>query len=321
MRRYVLRRVLEMVPLVLVITAISFALIRAVPGGPLSAFELDPSIKPEDVERIRRNLGLDRPLYEQYLVWLWGLLHGDLGRSLITGRDIAQMIAARVPNTLLLAVLALAIQYAAAIPIGVYAALHHRRAFDQISNLYAAVVHAVPGFWLGILLILVFSVQFQSWGLPWLPSGGMYTIATQGALDDRLVHLILPTAALAIPGMAALIRYTRSAMLEQLGQDYVRTARAKGLRRHAVTLHAFRNSLLPIVTLLGLNLPLLFSGALVVEVIFQWPGMGQLAYTAATQRDYTVLMALVVVSSVLVVVGNLLADVVYGLLDPRVGYS
>jgi peptide/nickel transport system permease protein len=148
----------------------------------------------------------------------------------------------------------------------------------------------------------------------------MYTIATGGELGDRLRHLILPTFALAIPGMAGLIRYTRSSMIEQLAQDYVRTARAKGLRRHAVTFHAFRNSLLPIVTLLGLNLPFLFSGALVVEVIFQWPGMGQLAYTAATQRDYTVLMALVVVSSVLVIMGNLLADVLYGLLDPRVGY-
>jgi peptide/nickel transport system permease protein len=309
-----------MIPLVLLISVVSFALIRAVPGGPLSAFELDPNIKPEDVERIRRNLGLDRPLWEQYFVWLFGMLRGDLGRSLVDGRDIALSIGTRVPNTLLLALLALLIEYCLAIPIGVYAALHHRRALDQLSNVYAAVIHALPGFWLGILLILVFSVQFQSWGLPWLPSGGMYTIATGGELGDRLRHLILPTFALAIPGMAGLIRYTRSSMIEQLAQDYVRTARAKGLRRHLVTFHAFRNSLLPIVTLLGLNLPFLFSGALVVEVIFQWPGMGQLAYTAATQRDYTVLMALVVVSSVLVILGNLLADVLYGLLDPRVGY-
>src|SRR5438045_4383448 len=193
MRRYVLRRVLEMVPLVLLITVISFVLIRAVPGTPLSAFELNPNISPEDVERIRRNLGLDRPLYEQYFVWLFGMLHGDLGRSLVDGRDIAASIGTRVPNTLLLAFLALLVQYVVAIPIGVYAALHHRRAFDQVSNLYAAVIHAVPGFWLGILLILLFSVQFQSWGLPWLPSGGMFTIATGGAVVDRLVHLILPT--------------------------------------------------------------------------------------------------------------------------------
>jgi peptide/nickel transport system permease protein len=321
MRRYIVRRALEMVPLVLVITVISFALIRAVPGGPLSAFELDPNIKPDDVERIRRNLGLDRPLWEQYFVWLFGMLQGDLGRSLVNGRDIASSIGTRLPNTLLLAVLALVVQYAVAVPVGVYAALHHRRWFDQLSNIYAAVIHAVPGFWLGILLILVFSVQFQAWGLPWLPSGGMFTIASGGGLGDRLVHLILPVFALAVPNMAGLIRYTRSAMIEQLNQDYVRTARAKGLHHHAVTLHAFRNSLLPLVTLLGLNLPLLFSGALVVEVIFQWPGMGQLAYTAATQRDYTVVMGLVVVSSVVVIVGNLLADVLYGVLDPRVGYS
>jgi peptide/nickel transport system permease protein len=317
-RRYVVRRALEMVPLVLLITVISFALIRAVPGGPLSAFELDPNIKPEDVERIKQNLGLDRPLWEQYFVWLFAMLRGDLGRSRVDGRSIATAIGARVPNTLLLTVLALVLQYAIAVPIGVHAALNHRRLSDQISNLYASVIVAVPGFWLGILLILVFAVQLQAWGLPWLPSGGMYTIATGGDLPDRLRHLILPTAALAIPGMASLIRYTRSSMLEQLNQDYVRTARAKGLRRSAVTFHAFRNSLLPIVTLLGLNLPLLFSGALVVEVIFQWPGMGQLAYTAAIQRDYTLLMALVVVSSVLVILGNLLSDVLYSALDPRV---
>jgi peptide/nickel transport system permease protein len=319
-RRYVVRRGLETIPLVLVITVITFALIRAVPGGPLSAFELDPNIKPDDVERIRRNLGLDRPLWEQYFVWLFGLLTGNLGNSLVDGRDIATSLATRLPNTLLLTALALFLEYAIAIPIGVWSALNHRRLFDQVSNLYAAVIVAVPGFWLGILLILLFSVQFQSWGLPWFPSGGMYTIATGGDLGDRLRHLILPTVALAVPGMAGLIRYTRSSMLEQLGQDYVRTARAKGLRRAAVTLHALRNSLLPIVTLLGLNLPVLFSGALVVEVIFSWPGMGQLAYTAATQRDYTLLMALVVVSSVLVILGNLLADVLYGVLDPRVAF-
>lgn len=309
-----------MIPLVLAITVISFALIRAAPGGPLSAFELDPNIKPEDIARIRGNLGLDRPLWEQYFVWLFGMLQGNLGNSLVDGRDIAGTLFTRLPNTLLLTGLALFLEYAIAIPIGVWSALNHRRLFDQLSNVYAAVIVAVPGFWLGILLILFFAVQFQSWGLPWLPSGGMYTIATGGDLLDRLRHLILPTIALAVPGMAGLIRYTRSAMLEQLSQDYVRTARAKGLRRGAVTLHALRNSLLPVVTLLGLNLPVLFSGALVVEVIFSWPGMGQLAYTAATQRDYTLLMSLVVVSSVLVILGNLLADVLYGVLDPRVAY-
>lgn len=320
MRQYVVQRVLQMIPLILGITMLTFLLIHAVPGGPLSAFELDPNIKPEDVERIKRNLGLDKPLWQQYFIWLFGLLHGDLGRSLIDGRSVAEAIFGRLPNTLLLSVLAVVVEYAVALPVGVYAALRHRRLFDQLANLYASVVIAVPGFWLAIVLILIFSVQFQAWGLPWLPSGGMYTIVGGGDAVDRLKHLILPVAALAIPGTASVIRYVRSSMLEQLGQDYVRTAHAKGLAYYRATYHAFRNSLLPVATLLGLRLPALFSGALLVEVIYSWPGMGQLAYTASTQRDYTLLMSLVVVASALVIFGNLLADVLYGVLDPRVRY-
>ena len=320
MRQYVIQRVLQMIPLILGITILTFLLIHAVPGGPLSSFEFDPNIKPEDVERIKRNLGLDKPLWQQYFIWLFGLLHGDLGRSLIDGRSVADAILSRLPNTLLLSVLAVVVEHAVAIPVGVYAALRHRRLFDQVANLYASIVIAVPGFWLAIVLILIFSVQFQAWGLPWLPSGGMYTIVGGGDVVDRLKHLILPVAALAIPGTASVIRYVRSSMLEQLGQDYVRTAHAKGLAYYHAAYHAFRNSLLPIATLLGLRLPALFSGALLVEVIFSWPGMGQLAYTASTQRDYTLLMSLVVVASTLVILGNLLADVLYGVLDPRVRY-
>jgi peptide/nickel transport system permease protein len=320
MRRYILRRILQLIPLIFGISVISFALIHAVPGGPLSAYEMNPAIKPEDIARINHNLGLDRPLWQQYLIWLLGLLHGDLGQSLVDGRGVGDAIVARLGNTLLLTVLAAIVEHLVAVPLGFCAAIQHRRAFDQIANVFAAIVVAVPGFWLGIVLILVFSVQFQSWGLPWLPSGGMYTLPDGGGFADRVQHLILPVAALAIPGMGTLLRYTRSAMLEQLGQDYVRTARAKGLRDVGAALHAFRNSLLPLATLFGLRVPVLFSGALLVEVIFSWPGMGQLAYTAATQRDYTVLMALVVVSSSLVILGNLLADILYGVLDPQVRY-
>ena len=320
MRRYVVQRILQMIPLILGITIISFVLIHAVPGGPLSSFELDPNIKPEDIARIKRNLGLDKPLWQQYFIWLFGLLHGDLGRSLIDGRSVASAIWSRVPNTLLLSVCAIVVEYVVAVPVGAFAALRHRRFFDQAANVYAAVVIAVPGFWLAIILILIFSVQFQAWHLPWLPSGGMYTIVGGGGAFDRLKHLILPVIALAVPGTAGLIRYVRSSMLEQLGQDYVRTAHAKGLAYYRAAYHAFRNSLLPVATLLGLQLPTLLSGALLVEVIFSWPGMGQLAYTAATQRDYTMLMSLVVVTSTLVIFGNLLADILYGVLDPRVRY-
>lgn len=320
MRRYILQRLLQMIPLIFGITIISFALIHAVPGGPLSAFELNPEIKPADIARIRHNLGLDRPLWEQYLIWFAGLLHGDFGQSMIDGRSVGNAIVSRLGNTLLLTILAAVVEHVIAVPLGFYAALRHRRAFDQISNVFAAVVVAVPGFWLAIVLILVFSVQFQAWGLPWLPSGGMYTLPGGGGFTDRIQHLLLPVAALAIPGIGGLLRYTRSAMLEQLGQDYIRTAHAKGLRYHRAAFHALRNSLLPLATLLGLRLPVLFSGALLVEVIYSWPGMGQLAYTAATQRDYTTLMALVVVSSTLVIAGNLVADILYGVLDPRVRY-
>lgn len=321
MRRYVVRRTLEMIPLLFGITIIAFVLIRSVPGGPLSAIELDPNVKPEDVQRIRENLGLDKPLYQQYFVWLYSLLQGDLGRSLVNGASVGEALASRVPHTLTLAGSALVLEYLIAVPLGVYSALRHRRFFDQLTNVAAAIVVATPGFWLAILLIFVFSVQFQAWGLPWLPSGGTHTISGGGDLLDRLVHLILPVTALAVPDMAGLLRYTRSAMLEQLSQDYVRTARAKGVHYYRVTYHAFRSSLLPLVTLLGLRLPVLFSGALLVEVIFSWPGVGQLAYTAATQRDYTTLMSLVVVTSTIVILGNLFADILYGTLDPRVRFE
>jgi peptide/nickel transport system permease protein len=316
---FVLRRLIQAVIVMVAVAFIAFLLFQYV-GDPV-VFLLGQDAKPEQIAQLRRDLGLDQPFYVQFWHFLVNAAQGEFGLSLRQGAKVSRLLGERFPATLELAIVAAIMAVAVGIPMGVYAALRRGSFMSQVFMTVSLLGVSLPTFLIGILLILVFSVQFQSWGLPWLPSGGMFTIATAGALDDRLVHLILPTAALAIPGMAGLIRYTRSAMLEQLGQDYVRTARAKGLRRPAVTLHAFRNSLLPIVTLLGLNLPLLFSGALVVEVIFQWPGMGQLAYTAAMQRDYTVLMALVVVSSVLVVVGNLLADVVYGLLDPRVGYS
>jgi peptide/nickel transport system permease protein len=320
MTRYIIRRSIQIIPLVFGITLISFILIRSVPGGPLSAFELNPSIGADDIDRIKRNLGLDRPLWQQYVSWLFALLQGDLGRSMADGRSVSDVISGRMGNTILLVGLALVVEVVVAVPLGVYAALHHRRFFDQITNVFAAAAVAVPGFWLGILLILFFAVQFQNWGLPWLPSGGMYTIIGGGDLLDRIRHLILPVTALAVPSIAATMRYMRSSMLEQLGQDYVRTARAKGVGVRRATYHAFRNSLLPLVTLLGLNLAGLFSGALVVEIIFSWPGMGQLAFTAAQQRDYSMLMALVVVTSFMVILGNLLADIFYGVLDPRVKY-
>ena len=307
-----------MAPMLLAITLLAFTLIRAVPGGPLTAFALNPGVKPEDVARMERTLGLDRPGHEQYVTWLLGLMRGDLGRSLTDGRSVADAVRQRVPNTLVLTGAALVLEVLIAVPVGVLAALRHRRTLDSAVNVLAAAAVAVPTFWLAILAIIVFSVQFHAWGLPALPSAGMVTLPGGGGVLDRLVHLVLPVGVLALPGAAALARYTRSAMIEQLGLDYVRTARAKGLPERGTAVHALRNALLPVATVTSQRLPVLLSGALLVEVIFAWPGMGQLAYAAATQRDYTMLMALVVVTSALVLLGSLVTDVLCAALDPRI---
>lgn len=322
MGRFVARRLLQTIPLVIGITILVFALANLVPGSPVSNLQLDPSTRPEDVERIRSNLGLDQPLHIRYFVWASSLIQGDFGLSLQSHRPVLTIIMERLPNTLLLTFSSLLVALAFSIPVGVYAALKRNSIFDHIATVGAVAGVAVPNFWLGLMMILLFSVMFREWGLPALPSGGTHTLGTGGDVLDRLRHLIMPTIVLAFAQTAVWTRYIRSQMIEILRQDYMRSAEAKGLKDHIVTFrHGLRNALLPLVTLMALDIPNLFSGAVIVESIFSWAGIGRLIVDATFQRDYTLIMGTVVIISFLTILANLLADVAYAVLDPRIRYD
>jgi peptide/nickel transport system permease protein len=250
-------------------------------------------------------------------------VHGDFGRSMTDGSTVSSHIFDRLPATLELTVTAILLGIVISIPLGVTGALRRGSKLDHFFTALSVGGFAVPAFWLGLILILIFSVQFQAWGLPFLPSGGVITPGTEGGdLLDRLVHLIMPATVLSFVYISIWSRFTRSSMLEVLGQDYVRTARAKGMtERRVVYLHALRNAVIPLVTLVGLELPALVSGGLVVEVVFSWPGIGKLLYERAIQTDYTTVLGITTFAALLVIFGNLLADILYALLDPRIRYA
>jgi peptide/nickel transport system permease protein len=321
---FLLRRILQSIPVFIVITIITFALIHAIPGGPTARLELDMDIKPEDIARIKANMGLDKPVWMQYLIWMGvapnsqgefsGLLQGDLGISYIDQTPVSRNVMSRLPNTLILSITALVISLGLALPFGVWSAVKQYSMFDNVSTVLSTAGVSIPSFWFGLIAILLFSVKLR-----WLPSGGMYTLGQEKSLVDSLKHLIMPASVLSILQVAGWNRYIRASVLEVIRQDYVRTARAKGLGERAVIMvHTLRNALIPVATLLGLSLPNLIGGAIVTETIFGWPGMGRLAFHAATKRDYPIIMGTLVMSTVLVIVGNLLADIAYGFLDPRI---
>jgi peptide/nickel transport system permease protein len=321
--KYLLRRVLATIPVVIGVTLITFMLMHITAGSYIPGIDLNPNLKPEDVEAIKKYLGLDRPLYIQYITWLAGITHGDFGRSMIDGSLVSSHIFDRLPATLELTVTAILLGVLISIPLGITGALRRGSKIDHALTAMSVAGFAIPAFWLGLLLILVFSVQFEAWGLPFLPSGGVTTPGTGGGdLFDRFVHLIMPATVLSFVYLSIWSRFTRSSMLEVLSQDYVRTARAKGMsERRVIYLHALRNAVIPLVTLVGLELPSLVSGALVVEVVFSWPGIGKLLYERALSTDYTTVLGITTFAALLVVGGNLLADVLYALLDPRIRYA
>ena len=321
---FLIRRILQSIPVLIAITMITFGLIHSIPGGPTARLELDADIKPEDIARIKANMGLDQPVWRQYLIWMGlmptsqgeynGLIQGDLGVSYLDQTPVARNILERVPNTLLLSITSLVISLALAIPIGVWSAVKQHSMFDNVSTVLSTAGISIPSFWFGLIAILLFSVKLR-----WLPSGSMYTLGQEKTTADMLKHLLMPAAILSILNIAGWSRYTRASMLEVIRQDYVRTARAKGLVERLIILrHALRNALIPIATLLGLSLPGLVSGALITETIFAWPGMGRLTFDAARNRDYPIIMGTLLVSTVLVIGGNLLADIAYTFLDPRI---
>ncbi len=320
--KYVARRVLASVVVVLGVTAITLALMKTTSGSYVPGIDLNPSLRPEDIARLRADLGLDRPGWEWYVTWIWGVLHGDFGHSMIDGSTVTSHILDRLPNTIELTFTAIVIGVLIAIPVGVIGALRHGSKTDHAMTVVSVAGFAVPQFWMGLLLILIFSVTLEQHGLPWLPSSGAYSAVNGGDFFDRLEHLILPATVLSFFYISTWSRFIRSSMLEVLSQDYIRTARAKGMsERRVVYLHGLRNALIPLITLVGLELPGLVSGGLVVEVVFGWPGIGKLAFERALQYDYTTVMGVTFFATLLVIAGNLLADLLYGVLDPRIRYG
>jgi peptide/nickel transport system permease protein len=311
---YILRRLLESVVLILIITVFTFVLISSAPGGP--SILLDPNMSPADTARLRQVYGLDKPVHVQYVSWLGQVVQGNLGFSLGVGRPVSDLIMNALPATLILSGAALLLAIVIAIPAGIVAAIYRNTWFDQLITMVSFFGLSLPTFWYGLMLIIFFAVM-----LPWLPAGGMYTPGRE-SLGDLLAHLLLPTITLATVNMAQLVRYTRSSMLGVLKQDYVRTARSKGVSETAVAcLHAFRTALIPVVTLLGLLIPRLVGGAAVTESVFSWPGMGRLAVAAAFRQDYPTIMGITLLISVIVVISNLAVDLLYARLDPRVTYD
>jgi peptide/nickel transport system permease protein len=316
MTRFIARRLIQGVLTLLGITILTFTLVRLAPGDPVSLMVAGTAeMTADDLAAMRAAYGVDEPIPQQYLRWLGRLLTGDLGQSLLYKRPVTQMIGATLGNSLQLSGLALLVALLVGVPLGTLAALKRGSLADQAIRVLSVVGHAVPPFWLGLLFILTLSVQVRLF-----PVGGMLTIgASDWDLGDRLLHLAGPVLTLSLAGIANYTRYLRTEVLDVLAQDYVRTARAKGLHERSVTaLHVLRNALLPVVTALGGILATLVSGSLVVEQVFAWPGMGRLMFDAARAKDYPVIMGVVVLSSGLLLLSYLLRDLLYGLVDPRV---
>ena len=313
-----MRRLLLSIPLLLGISLIAFTVLHLAPGGPLAMYAATtPNLTLEQLAQIEEALGLHDPFYIQYGKWLTGAITGQWGFSYVDGRPALQVVLERLPNTIQLTLAALLVAMALGIPIGIFTATRQNRLVRYVAQVLTMTAVSMPTFWLGLMVILLFSE-----GLGLLPSGGMYTIGAPFSLGDRLLHLIAPALVLATPRLAEWVRYTHSSMVEVMQEDYVRTARAKGLSEAVVrNRHALRNVLIVLVTLLGLSVPVLFSGALVTEAVFAWPGNGRLLVDSLIRRDYPVVMGSFMIIALLVVVSNLLTDLAYGWLDPRVRYE
>lgn len=313
MLAYLLRRLAESLLVLLVMSAVIYGLIGLMPGDPIDIMiSGDPNLTTEDAQRLKALYGLDRPLYERYLVWLGNALQGDFGFSRIFGQPVLGVLVPRLGNTLLLMGLAFFLAFLLALPAGVLAARKPGGWLDGAVNLVAFAGISLPPFWLAILLIILFSVT-----LGWLPAGGM----GDGSFGSSAQHLILPALTLTLASVGGHLRYLRAAMIEALRQDYIRTARAKGLNEVGVVMrHALRNAMIPVVTILALDFGTLFGGALITETMFGWLGMGKTIYDAVMGKDYNLALVGLLLATVTVLLANLLADLAYAWLDPRVSY-
>jgi peptide/nickel transport system permease protein len=346
MGRYIARRLLQAIPMLFLLSIMLFALVNIAPGGPLAGHGRSRRLRPEKREQLKRQLGLDKPWPVQYVVWLvgndWmkvdadgdgitesygerrGILRGDFGFSFKTRKPVMDEIMERLGNTVYLMTVTLTVVAIIAIPVGVISAVRQYSFFDISVTTLSFMGQAIPEFWLGMILILVFYAWLQNpfTGESLLPAGGMKTLGSDFSVGDRIQHLILPVTMGAVGWVAWYSRFLRSGMLDVIHQDYIRTARAKGLQERVVMFrHALKNALIPLLTIFALDIPYIFAGSLYVELMFAWPGMGRLYYQAATGRDYPLLMAILIIAATFTVFANLLADIGYGLLDPRIRYG
>ncbi len=343
MTQYIMRRLLQAIPLLLIVTVLIYGLLKAV-GDPLAHLANDPLVRAEDRAILRRSLGLDDPVALQFLHWLigddWhqrdldfdgepdtygerrGVLRGDFGESFRFGRPVTQVIGAVLPNTLILGVTAYIVTVVLGLGIGIFAALRQYSFLDNLITTISFILFSMPIFLVALLSVFFFSVKFQEWGLPSLPTGGMYDVRGDRSLDELLVRLILPVFSLAAISIARYTRFVRASMLEVINSDYIRTARAKGLSERRINyVHGLKNASLPVITLMGLDIPFILSGAVVTETIFGWPGMGKLFIDSLTILDPPVLIIFVLITAVAVVLMQLLTDLVYAWLDPRIHYN
>ena len=352
MTQYIIRRALQAIPLLMLITIFVFFLIKAA-GDPQLETAFDPQATQRDIALERARFGLDDPLPIQFVHWLigdnWytreinigdndgdgedeiierngvreGILRGDLGIALSQdGKPVSTVISEKLPNTLLLGSMALLLTIIVSFALGIFAALNQYTVADNMITGFAFFTFSVPVFLIALILVQIFAVQFHRWGLPRLPVQGMYDSRGDGSFDEVLRHLVLPTLSLALISIASYSRYIRSTMLEVINTDYVRTARSKGLaERRVLYLHALKNASLPIVTLIGLDIPFILSGAVITETVFQWPGMGTTFIRALNELDQATISAIVLLIALAVVIFQLLTDVVYAMLDPRIRYS
>lgn len=326
MTAYIVRRLLWMLPLLLGVSIICFAMLKRAPGDPVGAMLAESrdsgrTMTLADRERLKEQLGLNRPVYMQYIDWLKLVARGDFGTSTRMNEPVSTIILQRLPNTMKLAGVSLLLTLLIAIPLGIISAVKQYSLTDYVLTAFNFIGISIPQFWLGLMLLYFLSVK-----VGWFPVSGMHGAYVEGGFwphfKDSAVHYVLPVISITLAGVAGYMRYQRASMLEVMPQDYVRTARAKGLTERVVILkHAWRNSLIPIITLLGYVLVIMVEGSVVVENIFSWPGMGQLAVASLTQRDYPTVMAIVLLSATLILVGTLLSDILYAVVDPRVRFD
>ena len=315
LRTFILRRLAYAIPTLLGISIITFVIVHLAPGDPIRLVTFGSRATNEDIEALRHVYGLDQPLPIQYLNWMWKILHLDFGQSFIYHQDAAALFVQYIPNTLQLALVSLVLQLTIGVPLGVIAALKRGTWMDGAIRVFGVAGHAVPAFWLGLVLILFFAVQLR-----WLPSQGLLTVGKDvWDIPDRVRHMFLPALVLSLNGIALYTRILRTETLDVLGQDFVRTAHAKGLRERTVMfVHALRNALIPVVTALGGILAGLIGGALVIETVFSWPGIGRFTFQEAIAKDYPVIQAAVLIASVLLVVSYIIRDIAYAIVDPRI---